>query len=107
LLYVGLCWCFWSVPVAAVPQHLLQPFGSIFKLEILALLVILIFMKVDNKRVSSYQFYSLELKYVFVFQLLNFNQNFRLKISCDHLKSSSVLVDQERVGGEHLGKQTL
>ncbi|ONK72596.1 uncharacterized protein A4U43_C04F21050 [Asparagus officinalis] len=28
LLYIGLCWCFWTVPVAAVPQHLLQPFGS-------------------------------------------------------------------------------
>ncbi|XP_020703674.2 tail-anchored protein insertion receptor WRB isoform X1 [Dendrobium catenatum] len=27
LLYTGLCWQFWSTPVAAVPPHLLQPFG--------------------------------------------------------------------------------
>ncbi|XP_008781300.2 uncharacterized protein LOC103701105 [Phoenix dactylifera] len=27
ILFVGLSWHFWGVPVAAVPQHLLQPFG--------------------------------------------------------------------------------
>ncbi|XP_008812335.2 guided entry of tail-anchored proteins factor 1-like [Phoenix dactylifera] len=27
ILYAGLIWHFWGVPVAAVPQHLLQPFG--------------------------------------------------------------------------------
>ncbi|XP_073011502.1 protein GET1 isoform X2 [Typha latifolia] len=26
LIYAGLIWLFWSIPVAAVPQHLLQPF---------------------------------------------------------------------------------
>ncbi|XP_073011501.1 protein GET1 isoform X1 [Typha latifolia] len=30
LIYAGLIWLFWSIPVAAVPQHLLQPFGKIF-----------------------------------------------------------------------------
>ncbi|PKA66393.1 hypothetical protein AXF42_Ash007090 [Apostasia shenzhenica] len=29
LLYAGLCWYFWTTPVAAVPQHLLHPFGWI------------------------------------------------------------------------------
>lgn len=29
ILYAGLTWHFWGVPVAAVPQHLLQPFGRI------------------------------------------------------------------------------
>ncbi|XP_039134472.1 guided entry of tail-anchored proteins factor 1 [Dioscorea cayenensis subsp. rotundata] len=28
-LYAGLCWRFWGIPIAAVPQHLLQPFGRI------------------------------------------------------------------------------
>ncbi|XP_020581959.1 tail-anchored protein insertion receptor WRB [Phalaenopsis equestris] len=29
LLYTGLCWQFWSTPVAAVPPHILQPFGRL------------------------------------------------------------------------------
>ncbi|KAJ0966759.1 hypothetical protein J5N97_023676 [Dioscorea zingiberensis] len=28
-LYAVLCWRFWGIPVAAVPQHLLQPFGRV------------------------------------------------------------------------------
>ncbi|KAJ6839015.1 uncharacterized protein M6B38_316080 [Iris pallida] len=28
-LYAGLTWRFWSIPVAAVPQQLLQPFGRV------------------------------------------------------------------------------
>ncbi|KAG0497762.1 hypothetical protein HPP92_002159 [Vanilla planifolia] len=29
LFYAGLCWQFWSTPVASVPAHLLQPFGRV------------------------------------------------------------------------------
>jgi len=57
-------------------------------------------MKVDNRIVSCYQFYSLGLKYIVICQLLNFRLNF-----CSDLLKSSVLVDQERVRGEDLGKQ--
>jgi len=61
-------------------------------------------MKVNYKRVSCYQFYSLRPEYIVIFQLLNFNQHFRLNFSFDFLKSF-VLVDQERVGGKDIGKQ--
>ncbi|XP_020115082.1 tail-anchored protein insertion receptor WRB [Ananas comosus] len=30
LIYASLVWRYWGVPVAAVPQHLLQPLGRIF-----------------------------------------------------------------------------